>query len=84
MGYKLQADGSCKKCEVNNCVECEDITKCTQCMLGYSPIDGTHCRECLLNCAVCSAIDITQCSQCFEGYYLVSGTTCQKCSANCK
>ena len=83
----------CKKCEINNCLECignNTYTKCIKCEENYILSGGLCLNYCEIGnfdkCAKCSDEPgkINQCEICNDGYYLpekgdYNKTQCEKC-----
>ena len=83
----------CKKCEINNCLECiwnNTYTKCIKCEENYILSGGLCLNYCEIGefdkCAKCSDEPgkINQCEICNDGYYLPENeeynkTQCEQC-----
>ena len=83
----------CKKCELNNCLECignNNYTKCIKCEKDYILSGGLCLKNCeigkLNKCSECNDKPgkINQCQMCNNGYYLPENkeynkTQCEKC-----
>ena len=88
----------CKKCEINNCLECIEnstYTKCIKCEENYTLSGGLCLNYCEIGkfdkCSKCSDEPgkINQCQICNDGYYLpedeeYNKTQCEQCQIkNC-
>ena len=86
----------CKKCEIENCLECignNSYTQCIKCENNYILSGGICLKNCEIGennrCLKCSDEPgkINQCSICNNGYYLpenneYNNTQCEKCLIN--
>lgn len=81
-GLGLNENKELVKCEDENCANCFDYKKCTECIYGYTLFNGI-CVECnISNCDTCVRSKY-ECQDCDDGYVPVGGT-CKKCSEGCK
>ena len=86
----------CKKCNIDNCLECIEINsyiQCKKCENDYILSDGICLKNCEIGennkCANCNNEPgkINQCNKCNNGYYLPENseynyTQCEKCFIN--
>ena len=86
----------CKKCEIDNCLECignKSYTECIKCENDYILSGGICLKNCEIGennkCLQCNDEPgkINQCSICNNGYYLPENSEynnikCEKCSIN--
>ncbi|EFO63306.1 VSP [Giardia lamblia P15] len=74
---------ACKKCEVANCLLCNQEGKCAACKAGFY---GEACAACNSACKNCSGPTAADCTECSSGKALKYDTTGAKgtCEAGCK
>ena len=91
--YKMDQNGQCKKCQINNCLKCRfrddnSEQECLQCESNYYISSDKTCNKCHENihidygiCSVCSdnTTDLSnaKCS-CYSQYFLNENNTCNK------
>ncbi|EFO61757.1 VSP [Giardia lamblia P15] len=74
---------ACKKCEVANCLLCNEKGKCAACKAGFY---GEACAACNSACKNCSGPTAADCTECSSGRALKYDTSGAKgtCEAGCK
>lgn len=90
-GYGM-VSGTCSKCDVQYCTECDGNTNvCTLCLNNFALGSGGQTCTSLdntcqaPNCVQCVVGDITKCAMCALGYGVLSGGQCSKCTdAKCE
>lgn len=72
----LQNSSLCSRCPLKDCIECDSLGECLQCVKGKFVIDG-QCVSCAVsNCEECVDGRVGLCEECKDGYFLTNASLC--------